>query len=125
MKKPNVLISVVLTLVLMLAVFTGCSSQKGVEKQTETPSSTKSTIQTDNAKQDKDAKSITGTISDIKDFMLVVTDDDNNAYSMSFESKPDGLDKVKDGDKVTITYTGELSPIDAFTGTIISIEKAD
>ena len=29
------------------------------------------------------------------------------------------------GDEVTVTYTGELSEVDAFTGTIISVEKAN
>ena len=32
---------------------------------------------------------------------------------------------IKEGDEVTVTYTGELSEVDAFTGTIISVEKAN
>ena len=27
------------------------------------------------------------------------------------------------GDKVKVTYTGELSEVDAFSGTIVSVEK--
>ena len=34
-----------------------------------------------------------------------------------------GLDQVKSGDRVTVTYTGILSEIESFTGEIISIEK--
>ena len=40
-------------------------------------------------------------------------------------SAPEGLSDVKEGDEVTVTYTGELSEVDAFTGTIISVEKAN
>ena len=44
---------------------------------------------------------------------------------MSFDTAPEGLSEVKDGDKVTVTYTGELSVVDPFTGTIVSVQKAD
>ena len=50
-----------------------------------------------------DAKqsTLTGTISDIKDFMFTITADGTD-YEFSFEQdqKPDGLSDVKDGDKV-------------------------
>lgn len=56
---------------------------------------------------------------------FVVTDDKGTANMFTFEgNKPTGLDQVKDGDKVTVTYTGKLSEVDAFTGTIKSVEKA-
>jgi len=56
---------------------------------------------------------------------FVVTDDKGTANMFTFEGdKPTGLDQVKDGDKVTVTYTGKLSEVDAFTGTIKSVEKA-
>lgn len=44
---------------------------------------------------------------------------------MTFDTAPEGLSDVKEGDKVTVTYTGELSEVDAFTGTIISVEKVN
>ena len=68
-------------------------------------------------------QTVTGTIDEIKDFMFIVTDDSGNSYEFSFETKPDGLDNVQAGDKVKVTYTGELSEVDAFTGKIISVEK--
>ena len=76
--------------------------------------------QTDNTDTEQ---TVTGTIDEIKDFMFIVTDDSGNSYEFSFETKPDGLDNVQAGDKVKVTYTGELSEVDAFTGKIISVEK--
>ena len=40
-------------------------------------------------------------------------------------SEPDGLSDVKDGDKVTVTYTGTVSEVDAFSGTVLSVKKAE
>ena len=75
-----------------------------------------------------DAKqsTLTGTISDIKDFMFTITADGTD-YEFSFEQdqKPDGLSDVKDGDKVTVTYTGTVSEVDAFSGTVLSVKKAE
>ena len=76
--------------------------------------------QTDNTDTEQ---TVTGTIDEIKDFMFIVTDDSGNSYEFSFETKPDGLDDVQAGDQVKVTYTGELSEVDAFTGKIISVEK--
>lgn len=39
--------------------------------------------------------------------------------------KPDGLDGVASGDKVTVKYTGTISEVDPFEGKIISVEKAE
>jgi len=65
-----------------------------------------------------------GKISDIKDFMFTVTTDDGKSYALNFDKKPEGLDKLKDGDEVVVHYTGELSEVDPFEGEILSIEKA-
>ena len=75
-------------------------------------------------KTDAQTSTITGTIDDIKDFMFTITDEKGDAYPMSFDAAPEGLSDVKAGDKVTVTYTGELSAVDAFTGTILSVKKA-
>ena len=45
------------------------------------------------------------------------------SYELSFDAKPQGLENVSVGDKVKVTYTGELSEVDAFSGTIVSVEK--
>ena len=67
---------------------------------------------------------MTGTISDIKDFMFTVSADGKD-YAFTFEAdkKPEGLSEVKDGDKVTVTYTGTVNEVDAFDGTILSVTK--
>ena len=68
---------------------------------------------------------ISGTIDDIKDFMFVVNDDKDTPYSFTFDEKPDGLESVASGDKVTVKYTGTISEVDPFEGKIISVEKAE
>ncbi len=70
-------------------------------------------------------KTLTGTLDEVKDFMIVVTDQDGASYALNFEKKPEGLSDVSVGDSVTVTYTGELSEIDAFTGTILRVEPAE
>ena len=47
------------------------------------------------------------------------------SFVLSFDATPEGLSDVKNGDTVTVTYTGELSEVDAFTGTVISVKKAE
>lgn len=75
---------------------------------------------------DQEEVSMTGTISDIKDFMFTITFDGQD-YGFSFDQneKPQGLDSVKDGDTVMVTYTGTVNTVDAFTGKILSVEKVD
>ena len=53
------------------------------------------------------------------------TQSESQKTAMTFDTAPEGLSDVKEGDQVTVTYTGELSEVDAFTGTIISVEKAN
>ena len=68
---------------------------------------------------------MTGTISDIKDFMFTITSDGNDyAFTFDNDKKPEGLAEVKDGDKVTVTYTGTVDAVDAFSGTIVSVKAA-
>lgn len=76
-------------------------------------------------KGSQEEKELTGTIDDIKDFMFVVTDDKDTPYSFTFDEKPDGLENVVSGDKVTVKYTGTISEVDPFEGKIISVEKAE
>ena len=64
---------------------------------------------------DQEEASMTGTISDIKDY----------GFSFDQNEKPQGLDSVKDGDTVMVTYTGTVNTVDAFTGKILSVEKVD
>lgn len=75
----------------------------------------------------EETKTLTGKLDEIKDFMFVVEADDGNPYAFPYDSanKPEGLEDVAVGDSVVITYSGELSVVDNFTGQIISIEKAE
>ena len=58
--------------------------------------------------------------------MFTVETEDGKAYVFAFEQgkEPKGLADVKDGDKVTVTYTGDLSEVDVFEGTIVSVKVA-
>lgn len=114
MKKKTIMAAVLSILVLAA----GCGGQSS-DLQNET------TTQAAGVEEQKDVSVITGTIEDIKSFMFTIVDDNDEAYSMAFEEEPKGLSDVKNGDKVIVTYTGELTVVDAFTGTIVSIEKAN
>ena len=73
--------------------------------------------------QAAEEKSLTGTLDEVKDFMFVVTDAQGASYAFTFDGeKPAGLDDAKIGDKVTVTYTGEISEVDPFAGEVLSVE---
>lgn len=75
----------------------------------------------------EEQQTLTGTLDEVKDFMFVVTDDQNSAYVFSTEegSTPPGLADVSAGDRVTVTYTGTLSELDGLDGTVVSVEAAE
>ena len=94
-------------------------------KEAEVKESTKEAEAKDGTKaEEAKEEELKGKISDIKDFMFTVTTDDGKSYALNFDKKPEGLDKLKDGDEVVVQYTGELSEVDPFEGEILSIEKA-
>ena len=94
-------------------------------KEAEVKESTKEAEAKDGTKaEEAKEEELKGKISDIKDFMFTVTTDDGKSYALNFDKKPEGLDKLKDGDEVVVHYTGELSEVDSFEGEILSIEKA-
>lgn len=133
MKKRNVLAAAFITLILA----TGCSAQGGTTSsaapsQTVSTSAAKAeaattvpeTVVETEKKADEAESTITGTISEIKGSMFVLTDENDTAYAIGFEGQtPEGLSSVKDGDTVTVVYTGVLDETEAFTGTIISVTK--
>ena len=101
-------IAVCLLAALMLLACAGCGSEKA-EERTE-----------------PEEKTLTGTLDEVKDFMFVVTDDNGDSYALTFEGNaPEGLSEREVGDRVTVTYTGELSVVDAFTGQVLSVEAAE
>ena len=68
-------------------------------------------------------KELVGTIDEIKDFMFVITDNDDTPYSFTFDKKPKGLENISNGDTVIVKYTGTISEVDPFDGEVISVEK--
>lgn len=142
--KKNLLLTAALAGVLALA--TACSSQgtttattaaQTTAAETTAAKETAEVKETADKKETADAKettekadeekesTMTGTISDIKDFMFTITSDGNDyAFTFDNDKKPEGLAEVKDGDKVTVTYTGTVSAVDAFSGTIVSVKAA-
>lgn len=66
-----------------------------------------------------------GTLDDLKDSMFVLAGEDGSyfAFPFSSQSKPQGLDQVKKGDRVKVTYTGKLSQVAPFTGEVLTVEK--
>ena len=148
--KKNLLLTAALAGVLALA--TACSSQSTTTattaaqttaaettaaKETAEVKETADAKETADKKETADAKettekadeekesTMTGTISDIKDFMFTITSDGNDyAFTFDNDKKLEGLAEVKDGDKVTVTYTGTVSAVDAFSGTVVSVKAA-
>ncbi len=143
--KKNLLLTAALAGVLALA--TACSSQGTTTAAQTTAAETTAAKETAEVKETADAKetadkketadakettekadeekesTMTGTISDIKDFMFTITSDGNDyAFTFDNDKKPEGLAEVKDGDKVTVTYTGTVSAVDAFSGTVVSVK---
>ena len=134
--KKNLLFTAALAGLLALA--TACSSQGTTTATTAaqtTAAETTAAKETAEVKETADAKettekadeekesTMTGTISDIKDFMFTITSDGNDyAFTFDNDKKPEGLAEVKDGDKVTVTYTGTVSAVDAFSGTVVSVK---
>ena len=75
------------------------------------PGTTQSeTTQSESQKTEEKTESVTGKIEDIKDFMFTI-ESDKGTYAMTFDTAPEGLSDVKEGDKVIIstidgTYCG-------------------
>ncbi len=113
MKKK--LIAIVMGMVFWAGLFGGCG-------QTEVKQDNTITNNSEEGKEEE--KELTGTIDEIKDFMFVVTDENDTPYSFTFEEKPEGLENVSNGDTVTVKYTGTISEVDPFEGEVLSVEKA-
>ena len=97
----------VVTMAMAAAMMTGCGAKGDTASQTTQESQT------------ADAS----TMDEVKDFMFVVTDAQGASYAFTFDGeKPAGLDDAKIGDKVTVTYTGEISEVDPFEGEVLSVE---
>lgn len=90
------------------------------EKESE-----KETDASEAAGETEAASTVSGTISEIKDFQFTLEDKDGAFYQFVFEQgmPPKGLSDVKDGDLVSVSYTGKLSETDPFEGEVLSVTK--
>lgn len=130
--------NLVLTLAVagVIAFATACSSKDTTTPTTAAPAATEKEADTTAAEKEADTtaaekadeeteSTMTGTISEIKDFMFTLTSDgDDYAFTFESDKKPEGLADVKDGDTVTVTYTGTVDTVDAFSGTVVSVKAA-
>ena len=94
------------------------SESQAAESTEQTAESTEQTADVQNTADQGEEKTITGTIDEIKEFRGVMTD-----VCGEGETAPEGLENVAGGDTVKVTYTGEISEVDPFNGTVISVEK--
>ncbi len=119
-----------------IMTFTGCSNKSKTDQQPQSEIIIETAEESASADamgeppmesldELKDSSIITGTVDELKDFMIVITDNTGASYALDFEKKPEGIDKVKIGDTVSIEYTGVLSEVDSFSGTILSIKVID
>ncbi len=141
MKKFIVLSSVIATMALATACSTATkqddtkaavesqesqeSQEQSVAKDEET-SAEETSAEAEEKEADKasDVKEVSGVVSDKKNLVFNLTDDKDKTYSFSFEEAPKGFDEIQDGDKVKVTFKGELSEVDPITD-VVSIEKLD
>lgn len=77
------------------------------------------------ADESEEKHSISGIVSEKKDFMVTLEDESKKVYALAFDVKPEGYDDLKVGDNVQVEYTGELSETEAFTGKVLSIKKVE
>lgn len=115
----------VLVATMATSMMTGCgakSDNAGAAQQEETTQQEGTATEG----QSEETSTFTGTLDEVKDFMFIVTGEDGTCYEFTFdEEKPEGLDSVNVGDKVTVTYTGTVSEVDPFDGEVLSVEAAE
>ena len=115
----------VLVATMTVSMMTGCgakSDNAGAAQQEETTQQEGTATEG----QSEETSTFTGTLDEVKDFMFIVTGEDGTCYEFTFdEEKPEGLDSVNVGDKVTVTYTGTVSEVDPFEGEVLSVEAAE
>lgn len=124
-----------LTLMLMLMVLTvtSCSTLGLGKQQEKTDASSSSQMDSsagsqmdasDKSKEEqkqKDTKVVQGTINKIDTYLVLLTDD--GEYQVMDYGEGVTVDEFMEGDKVAITYTGELGD-EANSPVIVAIEKA-
>ena len=120
--------AIVLGIMFCVGLTAGCGQKKADQANVETTKQDNAVA--GNSEEEKNEETaqeneVTGTIDDIKDFMFVITDENDTPYSFTFEEKPEGLENVSEGDTVIVKYTGTISEVDPFEGEVISVEKTE
>ena len=115
MKKRYALL---LTGLLTLSLAAGCGAKTDNAGETSSPAVSESQA-AESTEQTADVQNT----ADQGEEMFIITDESGAAYEFSFETAPEGLENVAGGDTVKVTYTGEISEVDPFNGTVISVEK--
>ena len=129
MKKKQIFAIVTVT-AMVLGGLTSCGQAKesNSNASTVTEEEQVDTVQTTQALKETAEKeeNVTGTIDEIKDFMFTITAEDGASYAFPIDGEQTiDISQFKEGDKVKVTYKGELSEIDAFTGEVLSVEKCE
>ena len=108
---------------LLAASLSACGSKPAENTDTGTASSAAASSSSIEQQQEH---TLTGSLDEKKNGMFVVTDAEGAAYEFTYDPSdtPKGLDDVAEGDSVTVTYTGTVSEVDSFDGTVVSVEKA-
>lgn len=109
---------------LLAASLSACGSKPAENTDTGTASSAAASSSSSEQQQEN---TLTGSLDEKKNGMFVVTDAEGAAYEFTYDPSdtPKGLDDVAEGDSVTVTYTGTVSEVDSFDGTVVSVEKAE
>ena len=112
-----------LMLMLMALAMTSCSmlgSGKQADKSTPASSSQTDTSEQSQGEEKKEEKVVQGTINKIDTYLVLLTED--GEYQVMDYGEGVTLDDFFEGDKVEVTYTGELG-VDSSTPVIVSIAK--
>lgn len=117
---------VCLTLALMALTLslTSCSLLGGNKNQSEKPVSSESSQSSSpdkSSEEPKEEKTVEGTINKIDTYLVLLTED--GEYQVMDYGEGVTVDEFMEGDKVVVTYTGELGS-ETSTPVIVSIAKA-
>lgn len=110
------MICMVMALVLMVTSLTACSLMGGGKKKDEPQSAP-----TESAAQ-VEGKTVSGIINKIDNYLVLLTDD--GEYHVMDFGEGVTLDDFAEGDKVDVTYTGQLDA-EGTKPVIVSITKAE
>ena len=105
---------------LLAASLSACGSKPAENTDTGTASSAAASSSSSEQQQEN---TLTGSLDEKKNGMFVVTDAEGAAYEFTYDPSdtPKGLDDAAEGDSVTVTYTGTVSEVDSFDGTVVSV----